>query len=225
MRNRVRAAVHLFALTGEARYRDAIDDFGASQPHALTLGEALVWEQPLVTALLEYSDLPGATASVADTWRQQFVATVNGPAWLTPVLAERDAYRAWLPGPYTSWGSTRVRAMGALLRLDLLRFDLAPEAAETQRAAAEGVLHSFHGVNPPGLTYLTNMAPFGSRASVAHTFHAWFAGAGCPPPPSYLTGGANQHDKPDPSADASRLTTPLNQPVLKSYRDWNSGWP
>ena len=224
-RNHIRAAVHLFALTGEPRFRDAIDAYAANNPYPVSLGEALVWEQPLVTALLEYGDLPGATATVAETWRQQFSAVVNGPAWMAPVSETRDAYRAWLPADYTTWGSNRVRAMGALLRLDLLRFGLAGASAAEQEAAAEDVLHSFHGVNPPGLTYLTNMGAFGSDASVSHTYHSWFDGESDVPPPGYLTGGPNRHYAPDASADTSHLTPPLNQPVLKSYRDWNTGWP
>ncbi len=224
-RNRVRAAVHLFALTGEPRFRDAVDAYAASNPSPVSLGEALVWEQPLVSALLEYGDLPGATATVASTWRQKFRDVVNGPAWMAPVSEGRDAYRAWLPAAYTTWGSNRVRAMGALLRVDLLRYGLAGTSAAEQNAAAEDVLHSFHGVNPPGLTYLTNMGAFGADASVAHTYHGWFDASADVPPPGYLTGGPNRHYTPDASADTSKLTPPLNQPVLKSYRDWNAGWP
>lgn len=43
--------------------------------------------------------------------------------------------------------------------------------------------------------------------------------------PGYLTGGVNIHYQPDSNYSGPPLVPPLNQPVQKRYRDWNTGWP
>jgi endoglucanase len=116
-----------------------------------------------------------------------------------------------------------------------------------------GYLHYIHGVNPLGLVYLTNMKSAGAEHSASTMFHSWFAhgtrwgtvSAAMPgPPPGYLVGGPNPGFSLDKCGSAAAGTTgyrchgaaafsfcshgyapPLGQPALKSYRQFNEGWP
>ena len=40
-----------------------------------------------------------------------------------------------------------------------------------------------------------------------------------------MTGGPNPAFAPDPAYAGPPLVPPRNQPAMKSYRDWNTGWP
>jgi hypothetical protein len=231
--NRLRAAVHLFGATSDTTYRDWFDANVASA-HLLQWQFALVWEQELNEALLEYGEIPGATVSVAANIRSIFAASVSSGAHLGQVTAGTDAYRAWLSSADTGWGSNRTRCLEALMFVNMNRYGLDPANAPLFEAAAEDTLHSMHGVNPPGLTYLTHMGEFGAGSSVNETYHEWFAHGSdwdnaafslYGPAPGILTGGPNPGFAPDPSYNGPALIPPQGQPPLKSYRDWNTSFP
>ena len=77
---------------------------------------------------------------------------------------------------------------------------------------------------------LTNMGGYGAESSCDEMYHAWF-GDGTDydnaqtspigPPPGYMTGGFNGYFTPDPAC-ACVLSPPQNQPIQKSYKDWNT---
>jgi len=119
-------------------------------------------------------------------------------------------------------------------------------------SAAMGYLHYIHGVNPLGLVYLTNMKSAGAEHSATTMFHNWFAhgtrwsevsGAMPGPPPGYLVGGPNPEYSMDKCCTAAfgmpeyrcllaafalclnSHAPPRGQPPLKSYRQFNDGWP
>jgi len=121
--NRLRAAVHLFGATLDTTYRDWFDANVASA-HLLQWQFALVWEQPINEALLEYGEIPGATASVAANIRSIFAASVASGAHLGQVIAGTDAYRAWLSAADTGWGSNRTRCLEALMFVNMNRYGL-----------------------------------------------------------------------------------------------------
>jgi len=116
----------------------------------------------------------------------------------------------------------------------MVRYSLDPPNGALYREAMEGYLHYLHGVNPPGWCYLTNMRALGADHSVSETYHSWFADGTVwdsalyspfGPAPGIVVGGANTHYAPDPSYSGPPLEPPLNQPIQKSYRDWNTVWP
>jgi hypothetical protein len=85
-----------------------------------------------------------------------------------------------------------------------------------------------------GFVYLTNMNTLGAEFSVNEMYHAWFADGTVwdsaatslyGPPPGYLTGGPNPSYSPDASYMGPPIEPPENQPIQKSYRDWNTSWP
>ena len=84
------------------------------------------------------------------------------------------------------------------------------------------------------MTYLSNMQALGAERSVPELYHSWFAD-GSPwdnaqtstygPPPGFVVGGANPSYAPDPAYAGAAIEPPMNQPVQKSFRAWNTSWP
>jgi hypothetical protein len=127
------------------------------------------------------------------------------------------------------------------------------DTAATAATAAMGYIHYIHGVNPLGLVYLTNMKSAGAEHSATTMFHNWFAhgtrwekvSSTLPgPPPGYLVGGPNPSFSMDKCCTAAigtpgyrcngaaafsfcrnNYAPPLGQPPMKSYRQFNDGWP
>ena len=115
--------------------------------------------------------------------------------------------------------------------------------------AASGFLHYLHGVNPTGFCYLSNMGSFGAEKSVPEFYNSWFCDGSSlwdrtgvsayGPAPGFIPGGPDPGYKPDPQCatpnrvsqsnnalcDTAEVTPPLGQPVQKSFKDFNAGWP
>ena len=159
------AAVYLFALTGERRYLDVVvGGLELTQPFQ---GDGFGHYFPdQADALLFYRDLPDADADVRQRIDDR-VAELVGSSPLLGFSPADDLYRSYLPDPSYHWGSSRVRANAGASNLLL---DPVPGGPER----ALGHLHYFHGVNPLGLVYLSNMSSLGAERSVQHLFHYWF---------------------------------------------------
>jgi hypothetical protein len=78
------------------------------------------------------------------------------------------------------------------------------------------------------------MDVLGTERSVRSFYHSWFADgtdwdeAGTSPfgpPPGFVPGGPNPSYRPDPAYGGPPIEPPMNQPVQKSFRDWNASWP
>ena len=110
-----------------------------------------------------------------------------------------------------------------------------PSVASFDERAA-GILHSFHGVNPMQLVYLTNMYADGGDACADETYHTWFrdkrpalgqrahlrarARAG-------LRDGRPQQgllQGPDPQEHACAQLARARPAPGKAYLDFNTGW-
>ena len=229
--NRLRAAVFLFRLTGVTSYRDHVDAV-YTQSHLFQWTWAAPWEQTAQDALLAYLDTPDATPSVTAAIRAQFLAAMSGGGQQGALFGDADPYRAWLPDNDHVWGSTRVKAHQGWLVGRMFTLGLDPVNTARWREAHQGYVHYFHGVNPTGFTYLTRIP--NAEQSVTQMYHAWFGdgtvwdetGASpVGPPPGYLVGGPNRDFQPDAAYGGPPIVPPEGQPPLKSYKDWNTGWP
>jgi endoglucanase len=237
---RMQAASLLFALTGAAPYRAAID-----QGYKASLATIDPYHNEGVEALLDYARSPGATPAVAAEVVAAFKAAVLGPAHAGKHASSADPYMAPLAA-YT-WGSNANKASEGNLFADISVFDVDAATSATSLRYAERYAHYLHGVNPLGLVYLSNMGAFGAQASVTRFYDMWFA-PGSPweavgaskygPPPGYLVGGPNPNYKWNPCCPSScgRATNnakcgaappspPAGQPDQKSYKDFAEGWP
>lgn len=235
------AACHLFELTENTAYSSYFDQ-NYSQTGFITTGYTYGWDEFLQEALLHYTTLPGATASVAADIRDTYRAGVLGGDNLPPHRNARDPYRAPLQ-TYT-WGSNAVKGRVGLVLHSFVKYGLSGAPADEVLTAAEGFIHYLHGTNPLGLVYLTNMGALGAERSVNEIFHSWFT-EGSPwdsaaesthgPAPAFLAGGPNPSYDWDGccpsdcgagnSCGAEAPSPPKGQPAQKSYLDFNDGWP
>jgi len=239
------AAVYLYELTGNTNYKSFVEsnyasivaDYGPTQ-----------WDADRQEALLYYTRLRGISAEVKSRILTKFVANVTrSPDQLPMVITSKDPYRA--PIKDYTWGSNQSKLLQARLYQLLASYGNAAEA----ESIALGYLHYIHGVNPLGLVYLTNMELAGASHSISTIFHNWFAhgtrwervSSGMPgPAPGYLAGGPNPYYSIDKCCTAAigtqeyrcygsvafafcrgNHTPPLGQPPLKSYLEFNEGWP
>jgi hypothetical protein len=179
-------------------------------------------------ALLFYTTVSeanaGLKATILDDKRKDIMSR-NGTYELSP---RDDLYRAFVHGPQYHWGSNAPRANYGNSNVDILMYDLKVGNVQPYRERALGLLHYFHGVNPFAMVYLTNMYANGATVSVNQTFHAWFQprtkwsdalNSECGPAPGYVTAGPNAHAVEN--GMPANLLPPANQPLQKSYRDWN----
>jgi endoglucanase len=225
------AAVYLFALTGEpafeaylqAHYKEAhpYHDIGWSRYKA-DQGEALLF----------YATLANADPSLKKAILADKLSDVMAGNHIYGFMPDDDLYRAFLHEPQYHWGSNNPRANYGNTNLDVINHDLGIPDTATYRTRALEILHYFHGVNPLGIVYLSNMYAVGASASVNEIYHVWFGAksrwsdaktSACGPPPGFVPGGPNAAAAHD--GVPAILSPPTGQPPQKSYRDWNAGWP
>jgi hypothetical protein len=247
---RIEAAVYLYEITGdvnykgfiEANYMSLIPDWGPNQ-----------WDADKQEALLYYTRLPRISPQVKSAILTKFIGNVTRNADQLPMVAtNKDPYRA--PIKDYTWGSNISKLSQARLYQLLALYGNEPTVGAKADSAAIEYLHYLHGVNPLGLVYLTNMKSAGAKHSATTMFHTWFR-HGSPrwekvtdttpgPPPGYLVGGPNPafsldscciapigspgyrcHGSPDFPLCTKRYVPPLGQPAMKSYLQFNEGWP
>lgn len=231
--NRMRAAVHLFRLTGLTQYKTHVEANVAAS-HLFQWGWASPFEQDWQEALLTWSETPGATLTLAQTIRTTYSNAMKGGDHLAQFSAQSDAYRAFLYDQDHTWGSNRAKCREGTMYAAMNRLGLDVANAARYRIAAEDYAHYIHGVNPTGYCYLSNLFGLGAENSVPEMYSAWFKDGSIydnahtsqnGPAPGYLVGGVNPSFAPDPSYNGPTLAPPMNQPVLKSFKAWNADWP
>jgi hypothetical protein len=221
----ISAAVYLFAKTGINTYNTfVINNYTQAQPIVSNFwGPYTIQVQD---ALLHYTTLPGANATVCTDIIARATAEVNNNwngfyGWNTS-----DLYRAFMPVWSYHWGSNQTKASYGNLNNRLADMGIG-SVASLQKKARE-LVHYFHGVNPQGMVYLSNMYSYGAERSANEIYHTWFHDGTdydnaltslYGPAPGFLTGGANK------DFTVSSIIPPYGQPPQKSYKDWNTSWP
>lgn len=220
------AAAHLWLLTGEPGFQVRMEQ---RLEATLQLGGGLwsPYEATVAEVLLEYAAHPDSSAELRERIRGQLRATGKSDHF-APV-PEADLYRAWmLPSAY-HWGSNRVRAeygVGAVHAADLP--GKSPEERIRLRQRAADLLHSFHGVNPNGIVYLSNMEHAGAERSVSRIYHTRFpydSPLSSNPAPGFVVGGPNARFRKDHPAPAGPLDWVRSQPPAKAFAESNAPWP
>ena len=245
---KVEAAVYLYELSGDLSYSGFVESNYAS---LVPSWGPTQWDSDKQEALLYYTRLPNISPQVKNDILAKFVAGVTKHADQLPMIIDaKDPYRS--PIKDYTWGSNASKVKQARLYQLLASYGAGvyPDKVNT---VAMYYLHYIHGVNPLGLVYLTNMRSAGATHSATTMFHAWFAqgtrwekvSETTPgPPPGYLVGGPNPYYSLDNCCTAAVGTAgyrcygaptfsfcgndhapPLGQPALKSYRQFNEGWP
>lgn len=223
----VNASVYLLRATGASAYADFFRDQVLHVP-SVQQGWWDCYNLPLADAVILYLSRPEADPLLRDSLRHNLeLASLNNWGQFFG-YTEEDLYRAFMPDWSYHWGSNYQKANYALLNLRYDRGGIAAWDSLSFRYKAEEQLHYFHGVNPLGLVYLSNMYAQGASRSVNEIYHSWFNDgtdwdhalqSPSGPPPGYLSGG------PNGLFSVPTLSPPAGQPLQKSYLDFNTGWP
>lgn len=225
----IRAAIYLFALTGNSSYNQyIINNIYNDAPNQTVNYYWDVYEQPLNDALLAYTKLPNASQSIANTIISVFQGTASNTNYGYYGFNSGDLYRAFMPTNAYHWGSNIPKAGYGILNLMAINSNVYPADNSSFNLKASEQLHYFHGVNPLNLVYLSNMRNYGAEKSCNEIYHNWFAAGSnwdnaqtslYGPAPGYVSGGPNKDftlNNPSP---------PAGQPAQKSYLDFNDGYP
>jgi hypothetical protein len=222
----VLAAVYLLQATGDMAYGDWISTY-APGLEQIASGFWGPYNVPLSDALIRYSKLPDADQAIAGQIEESLEADVNNNYNGYYGFSTLDLYRAYMPDWSYHWGSNFAKASYANLNYLVSQSGVVAETGPLLEYLQEG-LHYFHGVNPQSRVYLSNMYPFGAEHSVNEMYHLWFADGSIydhaqdsplGPAPGYVVGG------PNASFSIPSISPPGDQPVQKSYLDFNTSWP
>ncbi|MEL6811248.1 MAG: glycoside hydrolase family 9 protein [Bacteroidota bacterium] len=221
------AAVFLYDLTGDASYNNYIT------------GNVIYLEQLLTNfwgpyfmeandALIHYTTLPNATAGtvslIEDSWSDSVINNNNDFFGFSGT----DLYHANMPDWSYHWGSNNPKANYGSLNKLALKTGVFPSGDTNFENYIDATIHYFHGVNPQGIVYLSNMYEAGAERSVNEIYHSWFADgtdydnaltSPIGPAPGFISGGANSQ------FSVTTLIPPSGQPEQKSYLDFNDGFP
>lgn len=197
----VTAAVYLYAITGEASYHSFIkNNYRLTRPY-----NDAGWSRYRSDeggALLFYTTLPNADSGLKATIRSDKANDAKSGFELYGFRANDDLYRNFLHSDQYHWGSNFVRAEYGASNTDVLNYTIPVTDIKPLQMRAIETLHYFHGVNPFGIVYLTNMNSLGAISSVNEIYHNWFAPGSkwinaktslCGPAPGYVPGGPNKH--------------------------------
>lgn len=238
---KITAAIFLFALTNQSTYKSHIDaNFGI-----IPLSTTVNSDQKLFSdALLYYTKTSGATLAVSqDILTNYTVGVSSGTNNLPAFLNQTDAYRAlisnydWDIHDFIStydWGSNTIKGHHGALYNNMIKFNLNSVNAQNYINAGSGFLHYFHGVNPLGKTYLSNMSSKGAENSIQSFYNAWFDDGtihDTNPAPGFTVMGANElYDTytccvSNCEVNCFEVDNLMNDPAQKCYKDFNSHYP
>jgi len=222
--NALTAAVHLFELTGKAEYNDYVRDH-LNDAEYMNTGWWGPYKNELSSALVWYTQLPGAHASAVTAIRNAMIPHVRDD-WNGFYGFNQDGlYRAFMPEDSYNWGSNNIGSRYG--NMNRLMSTIVPARENELHRKADGMVHYLHGVNPFGFVYLSNMNNRGAERSVDEIYHTWFnngtdwdnaATSLYGPAPGFVSGGPNRNY-------GGGVAPPTGEPAMKSYRDWNTGFP
>lgn len=232
--NAVTAAVYLFDVTGKPEYGDYVNEhYQSTEP--FKSDQWSLYRQSQGDALLHYAGLKQADGSTALAITRRKVEQSEGID-IYRMRPQFDLYRAFMRPSTYHWGSNNQRAATGNTNYDLVAYKLAkkPEDLQNFSERAAGMLHSFHGVNPMQLVYLTNMYAVGGDACADEMYHTWFRdkdprwdnarSSELGPAPGYVTGGPNKEYCNGQPPDQACTHSPVReQPPGKAYVDLNTG--
>lgn len=222
------AAIYLFSHFGTSGYNDYV----IAHINDAEMIQTDFWsgyDLSLQEAMLEYSIDPDGDGTTKATITNSITTAVTNNWNGFYGFNEDDLYRSYMPGWAYHWGSNLPKAGFGILNLLLNKYDINSGSADDYLKKAKEQVHYFHGVNPQGLVYLSNMYDLGADKCINEIYHTWFADGTdwdnaetsfYGPAPGFVTGGSNK----DYTANTS-LLPPYNQPDQKSYLDFNTNWP
>lgn len=212
------SAVYLFALTGDQKYNEVILKNYINAIPLFDFGTYLYFSHS-GDALLYYTTIKNADEKVKN-FILEFRKNLQRGADIFQTRGDLDLYMSYLPTSLYSWGSNNPRSSLGSANYDAITYGLT-DLPERVKNRSLGVLHYFHGVNPLGIVYLSNMHKYGSEYSCDKIWHDWFR-VGTKfesnPAPGYVTGGPNYYYN-------GGLEEIKRQPPQKCYKNTNIAFP
>lgn len=239
------SAIYMFKITGERKYARQVQAL-YDELIPITPWAAEDYEGDIAPSLLYFSRMRGAPQSFKARIRRDYQNILTGEnALLDGVRQAEHAYDAPMSGYY--WGSNSVAARRGSVFTQAAMADMKGTSKSAFKKAGAGYLHYLHGVNPQGMVYLTNMERYGAEHSASELYHNWFANGSedydstktsrYGPLPGFLVGGPNPTYERDVCCQSKCgghgdkickrpiPSPPAGQPPLKSYAEFNDGWP
>lgn len=221
------ASIYLFELTNDTSYNNYITG-NVLYLEQLSTGFWGPYFTEVNDALYHYTTLANSNSSTNALIINSFSDAVNNNFNGFFGFSEDDLYRSPMPNWSYHWGSNQPKAgYGALNRL-AEKSGVNSGNDEAFETYIDETIHYFHGVNPQGMVYLSNMYSNGAERSANEIYHGWFADgtdydnaltSSIGPAPGFIVGGANSQ------FTVSNLVPPFGQPDQKSYLDFNDGFP
>ncbi len=228
------AAIYLYALTGKAKYNDFIKaNYQTTRPYKA--GDWGVYRPNQSLSLLYYTTLPNADGPTKDAILQRKTSPSYSSGQHYEVQESKNLYRA--VSYYQLWGSNSLMARLGNDNMDFINYNLLPADHPRFREKALGMVNYFHGVNPFGYCYLSNMYMYGAEYCYDEMWHSWFKpdtkydnidNGKVGPAPGYLSGGFN---KANAGQAKMKIGTDFfeafvaDQPDQKAYSNDNTGGP
>ena len=246
MMRQIAAASFLYKLTAKAAYKTYFDG-NYSKAHLIAWSYVYPFESTEQDVLLYYTKTTGATSAVVTAVKNAYTnSVISGNADNFPAYTNKtDAYRAYLSDNNYTWGSNSIKCKQGNILEAANVYNLSSANTANLNNATSGYLHYMHGVNPLAMVYLTNMNNLSAENSVNEFYNSWFddgtvwdrvGSSAYGPPPGYVPGGANPSWSLDAccptgcgssvnNAKCVNQSPPSGQPIQKSFKDWNTGWP
>jgi endoglucanase len=242
------AALYLYELTGQATYLNYFETNYTDMPLVAWGNYISQYFLESQSIMMRYLNASGINPTIANNIRTKTTTAINKASdFAYAVNNNTDPYRSFIKD--YNWGSNQYKSNYGNLFWELNNVTLGNAATnENYLKYSEEYIHYIHGVNPLQLVYLTNMASYGAEKSVNEMYHTWFKDGSAlwdrvgtstyGPPPGFLMGGANNNYDWDGCCPGNcgstqnnaictsmSLTPPKGQPIQKSYKDFNTGWP
>ena len=221
------AAAYLFLATEDNSYHTYLQN-NINDAEPIANGFWGPYKLTLQTALLDYVQFPESEVALASTIVNSLTTAANNNWDDYFGFSEADLYRTAMPSWSYHWGSNSPKAGYALLNRQLIESGILESNHASYALAAAEHLHFFHGVNPMGMVMLSNMYAYGAERSADEIYHTWFNDgtdwdnaqtSAYGPAPGFVVGGPNK------DFSVSALAPPAGQPAMKSYLDFNDGFP
>jgi len=204
------------------------------------------FEGDIAPTLLYFSRMRGVSSRFKSRIRRDYQNTLAGDNGLINGIKQAEhAYAT--PMESYNWGSNSTASRRGSVFAQAVIANMKAVSKTEYRNAGASYLHYIHGVNPQGLVYLSNMERYGAEKSVSEFYHTWFVNGSedydstisstYGPAPGFLVGGPNPWYGRDDCCKTKCggygakvckrpvLSPPTGQPPMKSYAEFNDGWP
>lgn len=221
------SAIYLFALTGEEKYNTFVkENYASTRPWKA--GAWSVYRTNQGEAIMFYTTLPNADATTKNIIIAKKLSADKSTGSNYEVIEADNLYRA--KSIYANWGSNSLLAAQGNDIMDFINHGLNSAYHNAYEERAMSMINYFHGTNPFGMTYLSNMYTYGAELCADEMWHSWFApgtkydninDGNIGPAPGFLSGGFNNQASSNSTVKIGTQTFPgqytKNQPIQKAF--------